>query len=106
MKVNRKITISLPEHVYQLGLKQSKIITGSNFSSYINSLVCGEFSKEELEKEYTELSKPIYSGNIKKAGKITLCEFCRCIINPEDIICRARFENNQELWVHQSCCRK
>jgi hypothetical protein len=107
--MSRKISISLPEHVYRLALKKSKLTHGdNNFSGYLRELVCKEFTEDELEKELIQLSKPIWLGTSKTAEFNSTCQVCTNPIYPGEIIFNSdlEFQEDYKNWVHKNCCRK
>ena len=107
--MSKKVSISLPEHVYRLASRKSKLTHGeNNFSGYIRDLVCKEFTEDDLERELKELKKPLYLGPIKEAGFDSICKVCENPIVEGDKISRTDlgFQDDYENWVHKDCCRK
>ncbi|MBZ9686994.1 hypothetical protein G9F72_011730 [Clostridium estertheticum] len=99
----RKISISMPEHVYRLALRKSKLTHGdNNFSGYLRELVCKGFTEDELQKELIELNKPLWLGKTKIADYNSTCQVCSNPIAPGEVICYTELES----WVHKNCCRK
>lgn len=101
--MNKKISISLPKHVYTLAKKKSKFTHGDNFSNYIRDLVCKQFTEEELRRELFEIGKPLWIGRTKVAGLNTICEYCNQQIIPSVTII---YLTDLGTWVHKDCCRK
>jgi len=107
--MNRKISISLPEHVYRLALKKSKLNHGdNNFSGYLRELICNEFTEDELEKELIKISKPLWAGVTQIAEYKSTCQVCTNPICVGEIICYTDlgFQEDYKNWVHKNCCRK
>lgn len=96
--MSKKVSISLPEHVYSLAKKKSKLTHGDNFSGYIRDLVCRQFTEEELKNEL----KPIWAGREKVAEYETDCRCCTKKILKGSTI----YLTNLGYWVHEECCRK
>ncbi len=104
--MTRKVTISLSDHVYSLASKKADVLMAGNFSSYINSLICKDFSREELEQETWELQKPVAAGRTIVAKETSPCEVCYKAINIGEVICSVELKDGKGHWVHASCCRK
>ncbi|MGM9974403.1 MAG: hypothetical protein ACI33K_10240 [Clostridiaceae bacterium] len=104
--MTRKVTISLADHVYSLASKKADILMSGNFSSYINSLICKDFTREELEKEAWEIQKPEAVGRTIVAKENSPCEVCYKAINIGEVICSVELNDGKIHWVHASCCRK
>jgi hypothetical protein len=103
---NVKVSISLAEHVYRLAQKKSRLVHGNNFSNYINSLICKDFTEAELERELNEVTKPIFAGKTKEAEFDSTCKHCSGTIKTGTVICLAGFEDGTQDWVHRDCCRR
>jgi len=107
--MSRKVSISLPEHVYRLALKRSKLMQGeNNFSAYLRGLVCKEFTEDELENELIKLNEPLWLGITKTADYTSTCLVCTNSISPGDAICYTNlgYVEDYKNWVHKNCCRK
>ncbi|GFP76379.1 hypothetical protein [Clostridium fungisolvens] len=107
--MNKKISISLPEHVYRLALQKSKFTHGdNNFSGYLRDLICKEFTEDELKNELIELKKPLWMGKTKVADFNSTCQVCTGTISQGEVICYTDlgFQKESDNWVHKSCCRR
>ncbi|GAA0719833.1 hypothetical protein GCM10008905_08370 [Clostridium malenominatum] len=103
--MSKKVSISLPDHVYTLAKKKSKFTHGDNFSGYIRDLICKQFTEEELKNEL----KPLWTGRKQLAKLDTICEYCkRQIIAANTVIYQTDlgFTEEWKNWVHEECCRK
>lgn len=107
--MRKKISISLPEHIFRLAERRSRLTGGTkNFSSYICELIRKEFTETELEKELREVSKPLATGRWKIADFNTTCQYCKKLITKGDRIYETTlgYPDNKKNWVHEDCCRK
>jgi hypothetical protein len=106
---SRKISISLPEHVYRLALRKSKLTHGeNNFSSYLRELICNEFTEDQLEREIIKLDKPLWLEITKTAEFNSICQVCISPISIGEVIFYTDLglPEDYKNWVHKDCCRK
>ncbi|MBU3182110.1 hypothetical protein [Clostridium psychrophilum] len=107
--MSKKVSITLPDHVYKLALRKSKLTHGeNNFSGYLRELVCNEFTEDELEMELIKLNEPLWLGITKTSDYNSTCQVCTNAICPGEVICYTNlgFKEDCKNWVHQNCCRK
>lgn len=107
--MNKKVSISLPMHVYTLAKKKSELTHGENFSGYIRDIICKQFTDEELRCERVEIKKPLWTGRTKLAAVSSICKYCNePIILGKTVIYLSDLESVDDFskWVHKDCCRK
>ncbi|MCB2306858.1 hypothetical protein LGL08_12505 [Clostridium estertheticum] len=107
--MSKKVSITLPDHVYSLALKKSRLTHGeNNFSAYLRELISKEFTADDLKTELIKLNEPLWLGITKTSDYSSTCMVCNNPISPGDTICYTNlgFQEVYKNWVHKNCCRK
>ncbi|MGI6705794.1 MAG: hypothetical protein ACOX6S_05880 [Clostridia bacterium] len=101
-----KKTICLQEVVYKVAQQKARMVSGGNFSSYINLLIYKD-NEQEIIKEIQEEEnrRPQRDSAVFPAQHESQCVYCKRTIRKGERVCYARHPDGQRSVVHKKCCR-
>jgi hypothetical protein len=101
-----KKTICLQEVVYRVAQQKARMVSGGNFSSYINMLIYNDNEQEIIkEMQEEENRKPQRVSEVFTAQYEDQCIYCRRTIKQGERVCYSRFPDGQRSLVHKKCCK-
>jgi len=104
--MSKKKTVCLQEIIAKVAEQKARMVSGGNFSSYISMLIYKD-NEEEVKREIEEEEKrkPERTSEVTFAKYKNECVYCKKSIRIGDEICKARFADGFEQYVHRKCCR-